>query len=317
MTERLTERMAGMAVFSRVVESRSFSGAARSLGLTKSAVSKQIARLEAILGVQLLRRTTRSLSLTEAGRAYYDRAAHAVALCREAQAAVSEQTGQLGGLLRITAPVTFGRSRLMSLLPEFLRRYPDVRLQVVLLDRPVDLAEEGFDIAARLMDRLSGDLVARELGSFAYVLCARAGYFKAARAPETPADLARLNCLRYGEGELRSVWRFEGRPGSHRVRVNGSLMVNNSEALHAAVLEGVGLALLPDYLVANDLRSGVLERVLPRWTPRPPFGTKVFAVWLRDRHPPPTLRVFVDYLIERFAGGSRGGAGPGNARRSS
>jgi len=298
MSERLPERMAGMAVFSRVVELGSFSAAARSLTLTKSAVSKQIARLEAHLGVQLLRRTTRSLSLTEAGRAFYDRASHAVALCRDAQAAVSEHTGQPIGLLRITAPVTFGRSRLISLMPEFLRRYPQVRVQLVLLDRPVDLAEEGFDLAVRLTERLSGDLVAREVGSFSYVLCAHPHYFKGVARPETPSDLARLNCLRYGEGETRSVWRFQGRKGHLRVNVSGNLTVNNSEALHAAVLEGVGLALLPDYLVANDLRSGRLESLLPRWIPQAPFGTKVFAVWLRERHPPPILRVFIDYLLE-------------------
>ncbi len=298
MSERLAERMAGMAVFSQVVELGSFSGAARSLTLTKSAVSKQIAKLEAQLGVQLLRRTTRSLSLTEAGRAYYDRASHAVALCRDAQAAVSEHTGQPAGLLRITAPVTFGRSRLMALMPEFLRRYPDIRVQVVLLDRTVELAGEGFDVAVRLTERLSGDLIAREVGSFAYVLCAHPDYFKGAARPETPGDLARMNCLVYGEGETRSVWRFQGRKGSHRVKVSGNLAVNNSEALHAAVLEGVGLALLPDYLVANDLRCGRLERVLPRWIPQAPFGTKVYAVWLRERHPPPTLRVFIDYLLQ-------------------
>jgi DNA-binding transcriptional LysR family regulator len=311
MTERLTERMAGMAVFSQIVESGTFSAAARSLGLTKSAVSKQVARLEALVGVQLLRRTTRSLSLTEAGRAFYDRASHAVALCREAQVAVSEHTGQPAGLLRVTAPVTFGRSRVLPLMPKFLRRHPGVRLQLVLLDRPVDLAEEGFDIAVRLTQRLSGDLVARELGSFTYVLCASPGYFTGASRPETPADLAHLNCLRYGEGETRSVWRFHGRKGSHRVRVSGTLLVNNSEALHAAVREKVGLALLPDYLVADDLRSGRLERVLPRWTPSAPFGTKISAVWLRDRHPPPALRVFVDYLLEQLTGDSAPAAGVG------
>jgi DNA-binding transcriptional LysR family regulator len=321
MTERLTELMAGMAVFSRVVESGTFSGAARSLGFTKSAVSKHIARLEALVGVQLLRRTTRSLSLTEAGRAYYDRASHAVALCRDAHVAVSEHAGAPAGLLRVTAPVTFGRSRLMPQLPEFLRRYPDIRLQVVLLDRPVDLAEEGFDLGVRLTRRLSGDLIARELGSFGYVLCASPSYFKEVAHPETPADLARLNCLRYGEGETRSVWRFDRRRASQRVRVRGSLMVNNSEALRAAVLEGVGLALLPDFLVAEDLRAGRLESVLPRWTPQAPFGTKVFAVWLRDRHPPPTLRAFIDYLTRSRKWDARGFTRPsidttGDAYRS-
>jgi DNA-binding transcriptional LysR family regulator len=189
-------------------------------------------------------------------------------------------------------------------MSKFLSRYPKIRVQWVLMDRPVDLAEEGFDIAIRLTRRLPRDLIARDLGSFAYVLCASPAYLAEESRPASPASLARFNCLRYGEGETRSVWRFDSRKDTRRVSVSGNLMVNNSEALRCAALQGVGVALLPDYLVADDLRTGRLECLLPRWTPRAPFGTKAFAVWLRNRHAPPTLRVFVDYLLERFADGA-------------
>jgi DNA-binding transcriptional LysR family regulator len=309
MSDRLPEQMAGMAVFARVVEAKSFSGAARTLGTTKSAVSKQVARLETLMGVQLLRRTTRSLSLTDAGRALYDRAAHAIALCRDAQGIVSELIERPRGLLRVTAPMSFGRLRLAPLLPEFLRAYPELQVQVVLLDRPVDLADEGFDVAIRLTRSLPADVVARKLAPIKYVLCAAAGHFTRGTLPRSPEDLLRVNCLRYGEGETSALWRFDGREGNRSVRVGGNLLVNNSESLRDALLRGLGVALLPDFVIAEDLRARRVVRVLPAWTPKAPFGTSAYAVWLPDRHLPPKMRVFIDFLLDRLKA-PPGHAGP-------
>lgn len=300
MSDHLLECMAGMAIFARVVEARSFSGAARTLGLTKSAVSKRISRLESLLGMQLLRRTTRSLSLTEAGRALYDRAAQAVALCHDASGAVAELTERPNGLLRVTAPVTFGRLRIAPLLSPFLAAHPQVQVQLVLLDRPVDLADEGFDVAIRLTRTLPADVVARRLASVRYVLCAAKGAFARSRLPRTPEELAGVPCLRYGGGETGSVWCFDDGEGNRRVRVSGPLWVNNSEALRDAVLAGTGVALLPDFVVEQDLREGRLRRLLHTWTPRAPFGTEACAVWLPDRHMPPKMRAFVDFLQISF-----------------
>jgi DNA-binding transcriptional LysR family regulator len=300
MSDQTPEQLAGMAVFARVVEARSFSGGARALGLTKSAVSKRIARLEAQMGVQLMRRTTRSLSLTDAGRTLYDRASHAITLCREAQGALSELSTGPRGMLRITAPMTFGRLRLAPLLPEFLGSYPDLQIQLVLLDRPVDLADEGFDLAIRLTKTLPAGVVARKLEPIQFVLCCAPNHFTRGTLPRTPADLQTVNCLRYGEGDPSQLWRFDGPEGSRSVRVHGNYLVNNSELLRDAVLQRIGIAILPRFVVAEDLRAGRIKQLMPDWKPRAPFGTNAYAIWLSDRHLPPKMRLFIDFLLQRF-----------------
>lgn len=306
MSDHLPEQMAGIAVFACVVEARSFTGAARMLGTSKSAVSKQIARLETLLDVQLLRRTTRSLSPTAAGQTLYDRTAEAIALCRSAGGEVASLLRRPMGLLRVTAPMTLGRLVVAPALPAFLEAYPEMRVQLVLLDRSVDLAEEGFDIAIRTTRELPAGAVARPLGSTAYLLCAAPGYLARVAAPASPEDLAALNCLRYGEGETHQLWRFDAGNGSDNdgprgVRVNGNLLVNSSESLRDAVRQGLGVALLPDFVVDEDLRRGTIVRLLPGWTVRPPFGPTISAVWLPDRHLPPKMRVFVDFMVERLS----------------
>ncbi|MDR6859926.1 LysR family transcriptional regulator [Variovorax guangxiensis] len=301
MSDHLPEQMAGIAVFACVVEARSFTGAARMLGTSKSAVSKQIARLETLLDVQLLRRTTRSLSPTSAGQTLYDRTAEAIALCRSAGGEVASLLRRPMGLLRVTAPMTLGRLVVAPALPTFLEAYPEMRVQLVLLDRAVDLAEEGFDIAIRTTRELPAGAVARPLGNTSYLLCAAPGYLARVAAPASPEDLAALNCLRYGEGETHQLWRFDGADGKRSVRVNGNLLVNSSESLRDAVRQGLGVALLPDFVVDDDLRQGSIVRVLPAWTVRPPFGSSVSAVWLPDRHLPPKMRVFVDFMVERLS----------------
>lgn len=297
---RIPEQLACAAVFSRVVEVGGFSAAARTLGMTKSAVSKQVARLEMLVGAQLLRRTTRSVGLTEAGREYHDRVAAAIDLIKDAHGVLAGLNEQPRGLLRVTAPITFGRRCIAPLLPEFLKLHPQLQLQLVLMDRPADLAEEGFDAAVRIGRDMPDGAIARKLMDMDYVLCGAANAWPASRRPREPGALAQVDCLRYGDGEAASTWQFSGPKGTRRIRVRGPLLVNNSELLRDAVLQGLGIALLPDFVVADDLETGHLVRLLPRWKPRPLFGSAAHLVWLPTRHLPPKTRAFVDFLLDHL-----------------
>ncbi|MFS2026360.1 LysR family transcriptional regulator [Massilia sp. CT11-137] len=297
MGDRLTERMACMAVFARVVDMGGFSAAARSLGLTKSAVSKQVARLETLCGAQLLRRTTRSISLTEAGQVMVERAREAVALCEGAGREIDSLHGDAGGTVRMSAPITFGQRCIVPLLPELLATHPRLDVQLVLLDRPVDLAQEGYDLAIRLTRSLPGDVVARRLLTTRYLLCAAA---HAAPVLAHPRDLAGVVCLRYGEGEHARAWHFRRADDDLAVAVRGNVSVNNSDSLRALMLAGVGVALLPHYVVADDLDAGRAVRLLPEWEPRPVFGHQAFAIWLPHRYQPPRVRVVLDFLSDRL-----------------
>lgn len=300
MAERLPEQMACMAVFARVAELKSFSAAARALGTTKSAVSKQVARLEQLMNAQLLRRTTRSVSLTDAGQLVYERALHAIALCRDAEGRVGELGAQAIGLLRVSAPLTFGQRCIAPLIQEYVQLQPGVQVQLVLLDRPVDLAEEGFDVAIRLSRVLPNDVIAKELMSVRYLLCAASGSIAARSLPTSPKDLASFNCLRYGEGETNRLWHFRRGAETQSVAVSGNMLMNNSEALRRAMLDGAGIALLPDFVAADDLKSGRAVELLPKWKPSPLFGDKAYAIWLPDRHMLPKTRTFLDFLFSKL-----------------
>jgi DNA-binding transcriptional LysR family regulator len=300
MSDRLPEELACAAVFVRVIDAGSFSAAARSLGTTKSAVSKQVARLENLLGLQLLRRTTRSIGLTQPGQEYFQQVSPAITQFKAAQSAVADLTGHARGLLKVTCPITFGRACIAPLLPEFLRLNPELELQLILVDRPVDLAQEGFDLAIRIGRELADGVVARKLADFEYVLCGSAAAWPPGARLRDPEALARIPCLRYGDGESSSIWQFSSGGRVRRVRVRGPLLVNNSELLRNAVLEGVGVALLPNYVVADDLKTRRLVRLLPMWKSRAPFGTSAHLVWLPVRTLPLKTRVFADFLLERF-----------------
>ncbi|MCK9684986.1 substrate binding domain-containing protein [Scleromatobacter humisilvae] len=202
------------------------------------------------------------------------------------------------GLLRVTAPVTWGRAVLVPLLPAFLANHPRVRLQLTLLDRAVDLASEGYDLAIRLTPALPEGMVARRLAPLDYVACAAAKPKIRVRSPE---DLATVPCLVYGEGDLHATWRFRDRTGRiQRVKVQGPLMINDGEAILRATQAGVGVAVLPRYLAGEALRDGSLRELLPTWTPLPPVGAEPHVLWLRDRYQPLKARLFIDHLLARL-----------------
>lgn len=297
----MIENLAGMAVFARVAEAKSFSGAARRLGVSKSAVSKQVAQLERALKARLINRTTRRLSLTEVGEAFYEHCARMLAEAEAAELAVSRLYAEPRGVLKVTAPAAFGHLHIAPAIPDFIERHPGVAVQIVMNDRPVDLAEEGFDLAIRMTREQAPNVVARRLAPVRWAVCAAPGYLKQHDAPSTPRDLERHNCLFYSFLESFSEWRFSSKAGDTAVRVTGNFTVNNSEALREAVLKGLGIALLPTFTVGADLRAQRLQQVLGEYRAHGTFGSDVYAIYLPTRYLSPKVRAFVDFFIQRFA----------------
>lgn len=291
------EDLERMAIFAAVVEARGFSEAARRLGLSKSVVSKQVTRLEKNVGARLLHRTTRSMSLTEAGAVFYEHCARIVEEQAQARLAVGRFHAGPRGTLRIAASVAFGTLHIAPALPDFLARHPEIRVDMVIGDRLVDLADEGFDVAVRIVAEPGPNLVARRLAPVNRKICATAAYFRRHGTPRTPADLARHNCLTYTHSNPRDLWRLRGPDGDIEVPATGNLRLNDDEALSAAVLGGLGVALLPTFIVGRDLQAGRLRAVLSGYVPA---ERHIYAAWLPTRHLPAKVRAFVDFLRERF-----------------
>jgi DNA-binding transcriptional LysR family regulator len=283
----------GMAVFARVVEANGFTAAARDLGLSKAAVSKQVARLEDRLGVRLLNRSTRRLGLTEAGRDYYERARRILAEIEEAELSAASRQANPRGLLRVNAPVTFGQSYLAPILPAFMRRYPQVQVDMVLNDRFVDLIEEGFDVAVRVAELPSSSLIARRLCGAAHVVAAAPSYLKARGTPKNPRELKRHDCLLYSYLASGEEWRFIDGGRTLGVRVSGPLRANNGDVLRHAAIAGLGVVYAPAFIVADALDAGALVPLLAEW--RLPESA-VHAVYPPGRPLGAKLRVFVDFL---------------------
>lgn len=297
------DNLAGMAIFARVAEAKSFSAAARRLGVSKSAVSKQVAQLERSLKARLLNRTTRRLSLTEVGAAFYEHCARMLAEAEAAELAVSRLYAEPRGVLRVTSPAAFGHLHVAPAIPDFIARHPDVSVQIVMNDRTVDLAEEGFDVAVRLTRDKAPNVVARTLAPVRWAVCAAPAYLKKHGVPRAPRDLARHNCLFYSFLEASSEWRFSQAgdgAGVETVQVAGNFTVNNSEALRQAVLKGLGIALLPTFSVGADLRAKRLRPVLADYRAQGTLGDEIYAMYLPTRYLSPKVRAFVDFLAARF-----------------
>lgn len=289
-----------LVVFVRVVDAKSFSAAARQMVSTKSAVSKRVTKLEQTLGTKLLNRTTRKLSLTDVGAAVY---AHSAKIVEETLAIESTVAGLQAtptGILRVSTSVAFGNLHLTGLLPEFLKRHPELTVMLGLNDRYVDIAEEGFDVVIRLTSSPGQNMIARRLAPINYVACASPQYLETHEALESPADLQHHNCLTYGYLAPKSAWDFFHSGEWQSVKIKGNLVVNSSESLRAAVLQGCGIALLPTFVVGEDLRKGDLRKVLEEYSPTGSFGTELYAVYLPNRFLAPKVRAFIDYLIEKL-----------------
>ena len=296
----MLDRLTSLEVFAKVAAIGSLSGAARTMGLSQTMVTKHVAALEGRLGVKLFHRTTRRLSITEAGRSYLESSERILADMEAADAAVAAERVEPRGLLRVNVPVVFGTRQIAPLLAEFAERYPKVTTELGLNDRLVDFAEEGWDLAVRIGRLQDSSMVARRLAPNRLVVCAAPSYLKRHGTPRTVADLAAHNCLGYTLAQQASAaeWLF-GTDGEIRVQVNGNLRANNGDALRAATLAGLGLARQPTFIIADDLRAGTLV-ALPLDQPEMQTSA-VHAVYLPDRRPPAKVRAFIDFLAMRFS----------------
>jgi DNA-binding transcriptional LysR family regulator len=293
------DRFNALTTFAKVVELGSFARAADRLSVSTSAVSRQVAELEAHLDVRLLNRTTRRLSLTEAGQAFYERCVQLLADLEETESSVRAAAVEPKGTLRITCGVTFGERYLAAAIAEFAGRHPQVSFDLDLSDRAVDLVEEGFDLAIRIGPIGHQALVSRRIGTTQFVCCASPGYLARYRAPSTPEDLVHHACLVYTYAAVASAWTFESRDGTrHTPRIAPRHRTNNGRMLVELAAAGLGIVLEPDFILAPEVRSGRLQRVLPDYQPpRSPIA----AVYPSRRHLSAKVRTFVDFLAERYA----------------
>jgi len=302
--EHIIDNLSDLFVFVRVVETKSFSATAQQSGTTKSAVSKQVTRLEKALGTKLLNRTTRHLSLTETGNAVYE---HGVRIAEEAanlESAVDNLQNKPRGILRVTTSVAFGNMHLTKLAGEFIRLYPDIRVSLTLSDRYVDIVEEGFDVAIRLTSKPIDSFVARRLSDMNYVVCATPAYVKRHGQVRSVEDLSRHDCLLYAHRQNSESWSFTKNGESTSVKVTGKFTVNSSESLRTAVLDGLGIATLPTFAVGPDLKSGNLVRLLPDYQVNGLFGEHIYAIFIPSKFLSPKVRIFVDYLVSKFNNGA-------------
>ncbi len=286
-----------LAVFARVAESGSFAEAARRLGSSRSAVSKAVAKLEVALGARLLNRTTRHLSLTEIGAAVAEHGSRVLEEAADAENLVASLTSEPRGTLRISSSVAFGTLHVAPALAEFLPLYPKIKVDLTITDRWINLAEEGYDLIIQVTGQPQEHLVARKLAPVRRQLCATPEYFRQRGIPRTPMDLVSHNCLDYTRSGEQGRWRFTGLEGDISVPVNGPLHVDDDEALSQAVLGGLGVALLPTFIIGKDLQAGNLQAVLSEYIP---VERHVYAMYLPTRHLPAKARVFIDFLIERI-----------------
>jgi DNA-binding transcriptional LysR family regulator len=290
------DRLASMETFIRVVETGSFSGAARQLRVGQPAVSKTVAQLENHLGVKLLTRSTRGLTPTEAGLGYFERAKRAIEEADEAELAARGAGTGLKGRLRVCAAVTFARIHLIPLLPQFLAQHPDLNLEVVLDDRQIDLVQEGIDLGLRMGKMVDSALTVRRIGRCKRLVLGTPGYFERAGTPATPADLSKHEAVVYLQGE-GSVWSFRRDSSEAAIKVQSRLKVTAAEGVRAAVLAHAGLTISSEWMFTPELRSGAVRAVLSDWS-LPPLD--LWAVFPTGRAATAKARAFVDFFERSF-----------------
>lgn len=288
----------------------SFTAAAARLGVSKAAVSQRIAELERVAGVPLVRRTTRSVQLTDAGRQLVHNTRDAFDQIAGSFSRIRDLAEEPGGLLRVTVPVAFARQQLLPRLPEFMAAYPDIRLELDLSDGLRSLASDGFDLAVRHVAEPPETHVAWTLSKTTALLVASPDYLKAAGVPHTPDDLSAHRCLYYPRPKGRLTWTFEAKeapagrtPQRVTVPMQGTFAANNSEVLRDVAMAGLGVAVAPDFSVQAALRAGQLVEVLPDWHPVGAFGDRIYAIRPYSPHVPQAVQVFVAFLRRIFENG--------------
>lgn len=294
------DRFEALENFVRVVEAGSISGAAERLDIAKSAVSRRLAELEQHLGVQLFRRTTRRMDLTDTGRSLYERAIRLLADLQETERAVSSEHGALSGSLRVAAPLSFGLLHLASAVNDFLHQHPDIHFDLDFNDRQVDILQESFDVAIRIAELEDSSLIARHIAPIRTVLTASPGYLAQHGTPRTPQELEQHRCLLYTNLQEPGLWRYrdaQQQPGE--VRVSAALKANNGDFLRRAAVDGQGIVLQPVFICYDAIERGELVPLLSayQW-----HGVNAYAVYPQTRHLSQRVRAFVDFLVGRFAG---------------
>jgi DNA-binding transcriptional LysR family regulator len=293
------DSLTDIAVFVQVVDAGSFTAAADRLGLSKSVVSKYVTRLEDRLGARLLNRTTRRLSLTEVGRAFYERSRLGLHELEEAEAEVSRLQGAPRGVLRINCPMSFGILHISPALPEFLADYPELSVEMSMDDRRVNLVEEGFDLAIRIGELPDSSLIARRLGPCRHVVCGAPAYFRRYGVPRTPEALRDHNAITFKYQDSPGEWHFRTSQGHViRVPVSGSIQMNNSLGLRQALLHEAGVTLTPTFVVGEDIKAGRLQVVLQEYAA---MELSIYAVYPQRRHLSPKVRAFVEFMLERIS----------------
>lgn len=295
------DKLDSMRAFTQVVEAGGFAAAARQMDLSRSQVNKLVINLEEHLQTQLLHRTTRKVSPTDAGRAYYDRCLAILADLEEAELALTRLHQEPRGSLRINAPMTFGTLHLAPLVVEFMAQYPDLHVELVLNDRRIDPIEEGFDVTVRIAAQPPGvGLIAHTLAPCPLVLCAAPAYLQRRGTPTHPNDLKHHDCLHYGHRSQENSWTLVG-DEQHSVAINGPLCCNNGEVLRAAALAGLGIVMLPNFIVEKDLHQGQLHPILAAY---PPPAINIYGLYPVNRHLSAKVTRLVEFLSQALAQGS-------------
>lgn len=288
------DKLHAMRTFRRVAELGSFTAAADDLGLTPATISKQIAFLEQDLETRLIHRTTRRMHLSDTGLEYFDRVCQILDALDETEYAVRGLDVHPKGRLRINAPMSFGLTHLNAVIESFVVQYPDIDIDLQLNDSLVNLVEQGVDVAIRIRDQLAdSSLTARALCRIGRTLCAAPAYLEKAGNPQQPDDLEQHNCLTYSLSVAPDLWQL----GSQQIRVTGDYQANSSLAIKQRLLQGAGIALIPNFLVYEELRGGQLRALLPDC---PPTGHTIYAVFPPGRHRPMKVRYFLDHLVDCF-----------------
>ena len=293
------DKLESMRAFVEVVNHCGFAAAGRHMNLSRSVVNKMVAQLEKDLGVQLLQRTTRRVSPTDTGRAYYERCVDILADVESAEVAVSQLQAEPRGTLRINAPMSFGTMHLASAIAAFMQQYPDIQVQLTLSDRFIDLIEEGFDITLRISElKPDGSLITHTLMPIQRVLCAASSYLETYGTPTSPDDLREHDCLKYGYLATGTQWRLTGPDQKpHTVSIRCRCYSNNGEVLRESAIAGVGIALLPTFIVGDAIKAGALQVVLPDYCPPP---ITAYLAYATNRHLSTKIQLLTTFLQDWF-----------------
>lgn len=292
------DKFEGIRAFTRVVEAGGFAAAAREMGLSRSVVNKAVINLERELGTQLLRRSTRQVTPTDSGLAFYDRARQVLSDLDDALASVTSLQGKPTGNLRVNAPMSFGTLHLSRVIAEYMALYPDVHVELVLNDRFIDPIEEGFDVALRVgAPQATTSLVTRELVPIRLVLCASPDYLRRWGEPSRPTELARHRCLHYGYLDSGSKWRLGGPNGEQAFAIHCVMSANNAEPLRDAAINHQGIAMLPTFIAGEALQTGQLRTIL---VDHQPPDITLSALYPRHRHLSTKVSMLIELLSVRF-----------------